>query len=153
MYEGAGKFSPDGDYVVFESGSLNEPSLYTARFQPGGDGAGKSLDRGRKKLVSGFAICPQWTLENGEIIYMTRTGFSSIPVSPDGTRRGSAPVLSIHALMNFEKIEGFERPIAVSPDGQRLYFLELAIEFNDASVNVHFGWQDDLIELVSAEQR
>ena len=124
---GAG-FSPDGHWIVWMSSS----GIYVQSFPSPG------LPRQIAKSP-GF---PVWRKDGREIVFVGGGGFWSIRVeNAGGELRFGAPQQLFSGLRFPNGFNGSSRPLAVSRDGSRIYFVQAVEQPADSNlINILSGW-------------
>ena len=124
-------FSPDGQFMVYQSNESGRSEIYVQQFPPSG----------RKWTVSqAGGARPRWSPRGDEIFYWNGGQLLAVSLSGPPFAVGTPRVL----------FEGDYAPeYDVSPDGQRFVMLRANSRAGNARVTVILGWSSDLKRLTS----
>ncbi|MGO9262569.1 MAG: hypothetical protein ACLQU1_40755 [Bryobacteraceae bacterium] len=126
-------FSPDGRWIVYsaDSGSSPDQGIYVQPY-PG---------PGLRKQIASESGFPVWRKDGKEIVIADNRGVWSVRVEAvGGGLHFSAPELLFSGLRSPVGYDASARPLAVSRDGSRIYFVQ-AVEQPDSNViNILTGW-------------
>jgi Tol biopolymer transport system component len=125
---GSGVFSPDGQWVAFESDESGRVEVYLQPF-PG---------PGPKRVISiGGGLQPQWAPDSRELFYVAADGqMTAVPleVGPDATLEPGSPVPLFPSRIDNTVTGGVARNYVVSKDGT--FLLNQFVEQDRAPVTL-----------------
>jgi hypothetical protein len=127
------KFSPDGRWIVFSTGTpRNEDrGIYVQPF-PG---------PGLRKQISGAPGVPAWRKDGKEIVIADNRGVWSVRVEPTtGGLRFSNPELLFSGLRWPAGSILAANPLAVSSDGSRIYFAQAVEQTESDFIGILMQW-------------
>ena len=126
-------FSPDGRFIVYESGQARATNIVVRPF-PEMDERQWPVDAGRQ---------PVWSRDGGEILYLTDDGVSRVTVNP-AAESDSLSLGRPSRLVDMPGIESFD----MSPDGERLAIHKLPVETAAREIHIVLNWFQELTERV-----
>jgi hypothetical protein len=131
-------FSPDGQWIVYEvypplRGRAGYVGAYVQPFP------GPGL---RKQIAADYSGIPVWRKDGKEIVIAQVQGVWSISVdAKGGGLHFGSPELLFPAVRFPSGYNGSSRPLAVSRDGSRIFWVQ-GMEQPEANViNVRIGWE------------
>ena len=125
------RFSPDGRWIVYEAGERPDTALYV---QPYGS-------PGRRKPIGTAGRFPEWRRDGKEIVF--NRGDEVWSVGLTGTRdepRFGPPQRLFSGLRLPAGLVLVSRPLAVSPDGTRLFFPQAVEQPSPEVIHVYTAW-------------
>jgi serine/threonine protein kinase/Tol biopolymer transport system component len=125
FFELAGRFSPNGRWVAYNSNESGRSEVYVVPF-PG---------RGARTLIStGGGDNARWRRDGKEIFYLERNTLMAAGVAANGSR---LEVGTVQRLFDVPTVDGYW-PYDVTPDGQR--FLVNTLESEVAPLTIVVNW-------------
>jgi eukaryotic-like serine/threonine-protein kinase len=110
--EARGQFSPDGQWVVYQSNESGQVQVYAAPFPGPG---------GKRQISSGGGISPRWRRDGKEIFYVT--GEAQLMAAEVASRNGTLEVGRVQKLFD-GIITNRGYTYDVSADGQKFLVVE-----------------------------
>jgi Tol biopolymer transport system component len=137
-YEGAARFSPDGQFLAYVSNESGRPEVYVRHFPDGGGTRRVSVYGGR---------LPSWRKDGRELFYLEGTTLVSVTVA-------TRPVLTIGEMRRLFTSPGLTRVqlsagfyadamYDVAADGQRFLFPELIGPVGKPVIHVVENWFEE----------
>jgi Tol biopolymer transport system component len=105
FFELAGRFSPNGRWVAYNSNESGRSEVYVKPFPGPG---------GRVRISTGGGDNARWRRDGKEIFYLERNTLMAAAVTANGSRLDAGPV---QRLFDVPTVDGYW-PYDVSPDGQ-----------------------------------
>jgi Tol biopolymer transport system component len=125
-----GRFSPDGNWVAYQSNESDRYEIWVARFPSGAD---------KKKITSNGGMSPRWPRSGKEIFYVDSNGYlTALPVKIGATVEPGKPEVLFQVAVQEYDVGGI--PFAdydVKSDGQR--FIVITPD-TPRHVNIIFNW-------------
>jgi serine/threonine protein kinase len=125
-----GGFSPDGRWIVYGIGG-DDPGVYVQPFP----------EPGLRTQIDAYGY-PVWRKDGKEILIAGHGGLWSVTVQKAGSGlHFGAPEKLFSGLRSANGLNGSSKPLAVSRDGSRIYFVQ-AVEqpANSNLINILSGW-------------
>ncbi len=131
-------FSPDGQWIAYESDRSGQKQVYVARYPDGSD---------EKQISQAGGTEPRWAL-SGEIFYLSGHVMKVVKTRLD-------PTLSVEAATDLFTVDdslfwAFDFPVssyAVSSDGQKFYFIKKNRAAPVTQLRVVLNWFEELRRL------
>jgi len=134
-------FSPDGRWIAFQSDQSGLKQIYVAKYPDGSD---------EKQISSDGGTEPRWA-SSGELFYLSGNFIKAVKTSLN-------PAFSFGAVINLFTIEEslklqptHDFPVstyAVTPDGQKFYFIKKHRAAPVTQLQVVLNWFEELKRLV-----
>ena len=119
------RFSPDGQWIAYESDESGDPEIYLARTEGGGE---------KQRLSPAGGSLPRWRRDGKELYYVAPDGFvMAVPIVPGARLEASAPVRLFHAEAGIENYD-------VTPDGSRFLASAPAEKVRESPLRVILNW-------------
>jgi len=142
LVESAGEpiFSPDGDWLAYESSESGRTEIYVIAF-PNADQ--------RHKISTDGGTAPLWAPNGSELFYRDMNKMLAVEIENDaaeGFRPGRPRVL-------FEQEFEFahRRNYDISPDGKRFIMVQIPPSTGSGQLEIVFNWFEELKSLVPTE--
>lgn len=133
--EQRGVYSPDGNYLAYQSDESGRPEIYIRELTPTGGKWQVSTTRGR---------CPRWRGDGKELYYFTpEFDFMAAPISYDRGLEIGTPVRLFNRRVVFSGVETLF-PYDVTADGQRFLLLTTADDGGISEFIVVQNWAEEL---------
>jgi serine/threonine protein kinase len=116
--------SPDGAWTVYHP--IAEPGIYV---QP-------LANPGLRRQIANGGCCAVWRADGKEIMYIAAGGIRSVRVDGVGTQLRFAPPELLFSVSFPLGMSSASRPLAVSRDGSRIYFLQSTEEPDSGVIHV-----------------
>jgi Tol biopolymer transport system component len=130
----SGEFSPDGNYIAFDSDKSGRLEVYVQPIRPGAGEARVSINGGG---------VPRWRGDGKEIFFVSLDGhLMAVDIKLGGTISVGIP----HKLFRFDSRDGYEvgrNGYDVTRDGQRFLIVSPVKEFN-SPITVVLNWWVEL---------
>jgi hypothetical protein len=127
------RFSPDGQWMVYEGGDRASSALYVAPIR----------GPGRRRQIAARGRYAEWRRDGKEIVYWSvpSANLMSVPVAArrDGPEFGD-PQSLFGGLRLAPGTTLTSRPIAVSRDGSRIFFLQAVDQPNAHVIHIATSW-------------
>ena len=138
-YELAPRFSPDGQWIAYESDESGQPEVYVAPY-PGPGGAEAVSQNG--------GMCPVWSPDGRELFYANNRGqVLSVSVQFTPSLELGAPTL-LFEIPNMLPTRLFD----VHPDGERFVVVRSVDSKSSTSqINVVLNWTEELTDRVPVD--
>jgi hypothetical protein len=136
--ESEGKFSPDGQWVAYESDASGKLEVYVRPFRTDGSGS--------ESLVSnGGGSQPRWRKDGKELFYFSNPGkLMAVDVTTTPTFKAGIPHLLFQAPIFGAGISSEILRWDVTPDGQRFLINTVPEENVSAPITIVLNWQAGL---------
>lgn len=122
----APRFSPDGHWVVYAAND----GLFVQPFPEGG----------RRQLVARAGRLPEWRGDGKEIVYLGPDGLMSVEVNTAGTQLRFGPPRKLFSGLRMPSgANASIRPLAVSRDGSRIYFVQGLDQPDSNMIHIKMG--------------
>ncbi len=131
--EAGGAFSPDGRWIAYSSNESGKPEIYLQAYPEGGNRIQVSTSGGNE---------PVWARNGKELFYRDGKKLMIVPMSLGVNAAPGKPKLLFEGDFDTgDRVPGY----AVSPDGQRFYFLQQSQRAGrQASVDIVLNWFEEL---------
>jgi len=116
--------SPDGAWTVYHPN--NEPGIYV---QP-------LASRGLRRQIATSGRSPVWRRDGKEIVYVTESQIWSVRVDGAGTQLRFAAPEALFSVSGPLGLTSGSRPLAVSRDGSKIFYLQSTEEPDSGVINV-----------------
>jgi eukaryotic-like serine/threonine-protein kinase len=122
LYEGMGRFSPDGHLIAYASGDQGRGEVYVQTFPASG---------GKWQLSTNGGTHPQWRGDGKELFYLSGDNkLLAVEVKPGSSFEAGVP----KALFDLLPLRTIITAYAVTADGQRFLF----VTQGEATVNLQY---------------
>ncbi len=131
-FQPSGAFSPDGKYLLYSvRGDDASSGVFVQQF-PGS---------GRRYQIAKEGRYPVWRGDGKEILYIYGESVWSVEVSgyPDNLSFGEPKEL-FSGVLSPSNLVASSRPLQVSADGSRIYWVQATKQTDDGVINVMFGF-------------
>ncbi|MDQ5857356.1 MAG: hypothetical protein M3542_03655, partial [Acidobacteriota bacterium] len=119
------RFSPDGNWIVYESDESGNPEVYVARTEGGGDKRRVSTAGGRN---------PRWRNDGKELYYLAPYDFvMAVPALPVPRLELGAPTRLFHFETGIDDYDPF-------PDGTRFLVRTSPEEARESPIRLVTNW-------------
>jgi len=133
VVERQGQFSPDSQWIAYQSNETGDFEIYIQRFPGPGD---------KQRISTNGGAQVRWRQDGKELFYIALDGqLMSVPIQyrPDGQLQPGVPV-PLFATQVGGALSGLDRQqYVVSPDGQR--FLMSTVTENQSPLQVILNWR------------
>jgi len=128
--EGNAEFSPDGQWIVYQSVESGRPEVYVMSFP----------DKGRRWQVSTEGgLFPTWTSHGEEIIFQSGTGFGQLMAASVSTASGTFVVTGLTRLFDVAPAEQGGMKWSVTPDGKTFLTIPRSLSRTDREMKLTFN--------------
>ena len=138
-----GRFSPDGEWIAYQSDESGTPEVYVMTFVAPGSSGNSAITPPIKKPVStAGGVQPRWRRDGKELFYLTEDGvLMAVPIKGQGR---TAEFGTPQKLFQILRTPGAGGAYDVSTDGQR-FLINKAVEATGPTpITVELNWTSGL---------